>query len=293
MKTGFVGLGTMGRPIALNLARNHVDLIVHDSDTKRHDEFVQKGVGVTTDRAHLASCQIIFLCLPDDEVVRQVLFGESGIGDLLAAGTIICDLTTMDYMSAIWIGEHLAHRRIAYLDAPVSGMQNKAIDATLTVMCGGEMAVYETLLPLLKHVGRTVLYMGTQGCGQLSKTINNVLFDINIAALAELLPFAVKLGLDPESIGEVINSSSGGSFASAFFIPRILDRNFDDGYPMREAYKDLVSCMNTATEKALPLPVTNAALTTYQMALLQGLGARDKGAMACVLERLLGVEYMK
>ena len=139
--------------------------------------------------------------------------------------------------------------------------------------------------------GTNILYMGPSGCGQLAKAINNTLFDINMAALAEILPVAAKLGLDPGLIGSVINSSSGRSFSSEFFIPRILSGNFGDGYPLEKAYKDLVSIASLSANLCLPLPVTHAATTTYQMAMLQGLGDKDKGAMTCLFETLAGVKF--
>ncbi|HWR30187.1 MAG TPA: NAD-binding protein, partial [Negativicutes bacterium] len=117
--------------------------------------------------------------------------------------------------------------------------------------------------------------------------------DINIAAIAEILPMAVKLGLDPEAISTVVNSSSGKSYASEFFLPRILSRHFSDGYPLEHAYKDLISGAELGAQLCIPLPVMHAATTTYQMALLKGLGNLDKGAMICVFEDLLGLKVEK
>ena len=174
------------------------------------------------------------------------------------------------------------------MDAPVSGMEASAIDGTLTIMCGGKKETFDRLIPYLRCIGRNIYYMGSHGSGQLAKVINNILFDINIAAFAEVLPMAVKLGLDPEQMGEVINSSSGRSYASEFFIPRILSRNFGDGYPLEQAYKDLICGADLSARLCAPLPVMHAAMTTYQMALRKGLGDKDKGAMVCVFEDLLG-----
>ena len=290
MKVGFSGLGKMGKPIALNLAKAGVDLLVHGIDEKSFEEFGSKGIGATLDRSELAQCQVIFLCLPNTDVVKNVLFDNQGLFSMLEHGQILCDLSTIDYMATLEIADRLTSRGIKFMDSPVSGMEAKAMDGTLTLMCGGEQDTYEELLPLFQHIGSNICHMGPHGSGQLSKAINNTLFDINIAAFAEILPLAVKLGLDVEKIGHVINSSSGRSFASEFFIPRILKRNFSDGYPLADAYKDLISCAGISTRLGLPLPVMHAAMTTYQMALLQGLGDYDKGAMTCVFEKLMAVE---
>ena len=120
--------------------------------------------------------------------------------------------------------------------------------------------------------------MGPAGSGQLTKLINQLLFDINAAALGEILPMAVKMGLDPDLVGEVVNSGTGRSYASEFFMPRILRGHFCDGYPMAHAYKDLVSGAELGANHCIPMPVLAAATATYQTALLKGHGEKDKGA---------------
>ena len=290
MKIGFIGLGQMGKPMAMNLRRNGVELMVHVRKTPTPD-WETAGIAVTRQLRDIVRCEIIFLCLPDTHVVTEVLLHENGIAESLSPGQIICDFSTIDYQASITIAEKLAARAVEYLDAPISGMEARAIDGTLTIMCGGKKPIFDKLLPFLRFMGTNILYMGPSGCGQLAKAINNTLFDINMAALAEILPVAAKLGLDPELIGSVINSSSGRSFASEFFIPRILSGNFGDGYTLEKAYKDLVSIASLSANLCLPLPVTHAATTTYQMAMLQGLGDKDKGAMTCLFETLAGVKF--
>jgi len=170
-------------------------------------------------------------------------------------------------------------------------MEARAIDGTLTVMCGGERAVFDKVKPLLDCIGNKILYMGGAGSGQLTKLINQLLFDINAAAIAEILPMSKKMGLDPDLVGEVVNSGTGRSYASEFFIPRILKGHFGDGYLMKHAYKDLVSGAELGASLCIPMPVLAAATATYQMALLKGHGEKDKGGMVTVFEELLGVSY--
>ena len=133
--------------------------------------------------------------------------------------------------------------------------------------------------------------MGDIGSGQLMKLINQLLFDINAAALAEILPLASKLGIDPELAGEVVNSGTGRSYASEFFVPHILNGVFDNGYPMETAYKDLKSGADISARFKIPTPVLAAVTSTYQQALLEGHGEKGKGAMILVFERLLGVSF--
>lgn len=293
MKLGFLGLGQMGKPMAFNLAKCGEPLTVFDVRRDAYPEYQAQGIGTADSLADLADCDIFFLSLPDSKVVEKVLLDQGGLLEFLHSGSIVCDLSTIDYMDSRRIGEVCESKGVEFMDAPVTGMEARAIDATLTVMCGGKYEIYELLAPYLKYMGQNVLFMGKAGAGQLSKAINNILFDINIAAFAEILPMAVKLGLDPEMIGSVINSGSGRSYASEFFIQRILRNHFADGYPLEHAYKDLVCGAQLSAQLCVPLPVMHAATTTYQMAMLKGLGAHDKGAMIKVFEELLGVEVRK
>jgi 3-hydroxyisobutyrate dehydrogenase-like beta-hydroxyacid dehydrogenase len=268
-------------------------LVVYDMRKDSYPEFEKKGIKSAEKMDEIALCDVIFLSLPDTEVVKPVLLGEKGIIGKMKKGQIVCDLSTIHYTATIEIAKALEQKGIEFMDAPVSGLEERAIDATLTVMCGGKSEIYDVLAPYLKWIGKNILFMGGHGCGQLTKAINNILYDINMAAIAEILPMAVKLGLDPEKIGSVVNSSSGRSHASEYFIPRILKRDFDHGYPLIKAYKDLVSGSELAAQHGIPLPVMHAATTTYQMAMLKGLEHKDKGSMICVYEDLLGVKFKK
>lgn len=290
---GFVGLGHMGKPMAMNLHKCGAELMVYDVRTRLLPAFEACGIEIASCLADIAANDIIFLSLLDTEKVKETVLDDAGLFPHLRPGTIICDLSTINYTDSIEIANTLEKLGVEFVDAPVTGMEARAIDATLTVMCGGKQETYETLLPYIRYIGNNILYMGASGCGQLSKAINNILFDINMAALAEMLPVAVKLGLNSETIGSVINTGSGRSYASEFFIPRILKNHFSDGYPLKHAYKDLVCGAEMSAQLCIPLPLMHAATTTYQMALLNGLGDKDKGAMICVFEELLGVKFRK
>ena len=291
MKLGFVGLGQMGRPIAANLMRGGASMVVSDRTDRWFAEFRAKGATGTTELADLTAVDVIFLCLPNAAAVQGVLLGEDGLLQHLGQGQAVVDLSTITYAATLEIGRAADAKGVAFLDAPISGMEARAVDATLTVMCGGAPDTFDRIRPLLDLIGNKILHMGPSGSGQLTKLINQLLFDINAAALAEVLPMAVKMGLDPDLVGEVVNSGTGRSYASEFFIPRMLRGHFTDGYPMNHAYKDLVSGAELSASACVPLPVLAAATATYQTALLQGLGDQDKGAMVQVFERLLGVQF--
>ena len=291
MKLGFVGLGQMGRPIALNLLKSGDELTVASRTDKAFGEFSARGVRCSTRVADLADADVVFLCLPDGQVVLDTLVGSGGLLACLGRGRTIVDLSTVSHADAVAAAEAARAARVDFLDAPISGMEARAIDGTLTIMCGGARAVFDRVRPLLAHIGTKSLFMGPAGSGQLAKLINQLLFDINAAALGEILPMAARMGLDPALVGEVINGGTGRSHASEFFVPRILRGHFSDGYPMAEAYKDLVSGAELGARLCLPMPVLAAATATYQAALLRGHGREDKGAMVRVFEDLLGTRF--
>ena len=288
---GFVGLGQMGKPMALNLLHADTDLLVTSKVQDAYPELQAAGATTADSLAGIADAQIVFLSLPGTAAVMEVLFGNGGLVSLLRPGSIIVDTSTMEHGATLEIHSRLAEANLAFLDAPVSGMQSRAEAGTLTVMCGGSKETFETVRPWLERMGNNVLYMGDAGSGQLTKLVNQLLFDINCAALAEILPMARRMGLDAEKIASVINSGTGRSYASEFFLPRILARHFSDGYPLQAAYKDLVSAAELGARHCIPMPVLAAATATYQMSLLAGHGTSDKGAMTRFFEDMLAVQF--
>jgi len=292
-KLAILGLGAMGLPIARNLAAKRLSgaetLVALDSDPARLAGLEGPGLVATADPAALDGAEVLFLCLPNGDVVEAALFGGDRLVERLAPGAIVVDLSTIAHAQALAIGRAVAATGRRFVDAPVSGAPAGAEAGTLTVMCGGDPESVAAVRPLLERIGTSVLHMGPAGSGQLTKTINNVLYDINIAALAEVLPMAVAMGLDPEQIAQVVTTGTSRSYASQYFVPRILQGRFDEGYPMGAAYKDLVAAAAISAEHGFPMPVTAAATATYQTALRQGHGDRDKGAMVLPFEGLLGV----
>ena len=294
LRIAFVGLGKMGRPIALHLARKSEPgaqlLTAFDASVSQLAGLAAPGLVVTSDREAINGAQILFTCLPDGDIVEDALFGSDGLARRLVPDAIVVDLSTIEHAKALSIGHALEAGGRRFLDCPVSGAPAGAEAGTLTVMCGGDGAAFATIKPLIERFSAHVLHMGPLGSGQLTKTVNNVIYDINIAALAEVLPMAVAMGLDPEQLAAVVTTGTSRSFASEYFVPRILKGLFDEGYPLAKAYKDLVSCSEVSVKHGFPMPVTAAASATYQTALRQGHGDRDKGAMILPFEALLGVQ---
>ena len=292
MKIGFIGLGTMGMGMARNLLKKNGSLAVYTAKEEKRARLAEEGFTIAASYEDLADCGIIFLCLPDDEVVEQTTLGPGGLIHVLQeSGTIVVDCSTISPDSARMIASAFEERVGAFLDAPVSGMKARADAGTLTVMVGGLKEAFDEVKPYLDLIGTTVLYMGGSGCGQAAKMINNTAYDINVAGIAELLPLAVRLGLDPEKIGAVLNSGTGRSYASEFFIPRILKNSFTDGYPIEKAFKDLAHAEETEAAEEVELPMTNAAAAVFRRAMEEGYGPLNKGGLIRVKEEEMGVEY--
>ncbi|MDA0748904.1 MAG: NAD(P)-dependent oxidoreductase [bacterium] len=288
---GFIGLGTMGKSMAHNALDEKFSLIVHDTAQQPVQELVSEGARAAGNIKEIAAlCNWIVLVLPDTQIVKSVLFEPDGLQAHLQPGQIVIDCGTTHPDFTKEAAQTLAKNNIDFLDAPVSGMQSRAEAGTLTVMVGGNERAFNTVHPLLNAIGEHIFYLGPSGNGQLAKIINNTFFNISCAAMAELLPFAVKLGLDPEIICDIVSSGSGQSYGFDFFSRLALQRNFGPGYPMQKAFKDLETIGELANREHAPLPVASATRKTYQMALEQNLGHLNKGAMIKVWEHLLNVK---
>lgn len=293
-KLGFIGLGQMGKYCAANLLKKNGELMVYDLNKESVSSLVDEGAKSASNAIELAEKNdVIFFCLPDILVLESIFYDENGIRDSIRPEHIFVDLSTCDFIRTKVVEQDVENRGAAFLDAPISGMEARAKSGELSIMCGGNEDTYHEVLPYLKMMGTSVLYMGGYGLGQFSKTINNVLYNINMAGLAEILPYAVKMGLEPEKIGQFVNSGTGRSYASEYFIPRILNGDFSYGFTMESAYKDMKCACNESASSKIPTPVMHAAMTTYQMALLEGYGNDYKGGMIKVYENLLGVKFRK
>lgn len=287
----FIGLGAMGAPMAANLARRGVAVTGIARRPEVLEELAALGAHTSTDVVDASACGVVFLCLPDGAAVRSLVLDAEAPGAGFRSGQIVVDTSTIEYRAATDIAATLATHGITYIDAPITGMAQRARAGTLTVMCGGDKAAFERVTPLLGCIASEALYLGKSGNGQLAKLVNQLLFDMNVAAIAEILPMAVKLGLEPAAVGQIVNSGTGRSYASEFFVPNILEGRFDRGYPLAAAYKDLLSGVDIAMTHRIPTPMLSAATATYQQALLKVHGRLDKGAMIRVFEELLGVEF--
>jgi len=293
-KIGFIGLGQMGKWMALNLVKAGFEVWVQDIDPQAVAFVEDQGArSAKTPSEIAAQTEWIFLSLPNTEIVEDVIFGENGVIQGGKPGLVVVDLSTIGYLATLEINEKLNASGILFADAPVSGMEARAQEANLTIMFGGDEPILEKLRPALDVIGNKIVHMGKVGSGQLTKLINQLLFNISCAGVAEVLPMAAKLGLDPEKVTQVVTTGTGRSFAAEFFVPLALENRFDQGYPIKHAYKDLISAAEISAHQKIPLPVVQATTATFQMALAEGFGDESKGSLIKVFERMLGVEFRK
>ncbi len=291
-RVGFIGLGRMGAGMARHLLKKTGELYVFDVSTDAVRALVAEGAKDCKSPAELAErCDVILLCLPFAPEVRQVMFGAQGIGETAKDRLTVIDTSTLNRNDALAIAEEADGLGIAYWDCPISGMPFRADAGTLTVMFGGTDEAFAEAKPYLESFGETVIHCGALGSGQAMKAFNNIIYNVNIAALCEVLPLTVAMGLKPEEVARTVTTASSRSFASDYFVPRMLERRFDSDFALQAAYKDIVNVKAMAAEAGAELPVVSAMIATYEAAIAAGFGAEPKSAMLKVYEEALGLEF--
>ncbi|MEM7429082.1 MAG: NAD(P)-dependent oxidoreductase [Pseudomonadota bacterium] len=291
-QVGFIGLGRMGGGMARNLAAAGQAVRAFDLSEEAVRSVVNAGATAALSPADAAAgCDVVFLCVPAAAEVRDVLFHIDGNLASAHRGLTVIDTSTLDRGDAIAIAEEAGAAGLTYCDCPVSGMPFRAEAGTLTVMFGGPGAVFAQVRPHLETFGETIVHCGPVGAGQAMKAINNILYNVHIAALAEVLPLTVAAGLDTEAVAKVVTTASARSFASDYFVPRMLAGKFDTDFTMNAARKDVVNVQAMAAETGARLPVVDAMTRSYDAAIAAGFGEEPKSAMLKVYEQALGVEF--
>ncbi|MGJ9460030.1 NAD(P)-dependent oxidoreductase [Oceanobacillus sp. CF4.6] len=297
MKLSYIGLGVMGLGMGLNLAKgeqeDEYEFLACDAHPGPLNQFKEKGFNTTTNIEDTTDSDYIFLCLPNLEIVREVVLGENGLLKHLKPGQVIVDFSTISYIGATEIAEECQSKGIDFLDCPISGQEKKSLDGTLSIMCGGKEEIFNIIKPMLDRMGSQVIYMGGNGAGQLTKMINNCALNICVASFSELMPVGVKLGLDPEKLGDVLMTATGSSFASKALVPKVLEGNFEHGMSLERAYKDMESMYEVLVKEEIPLPTLNGTMQSYQLALRGGQRDFYKHAMIRFYEDLLDVKVRK
>jgi len=289
-KVGFIGLGAMGGPMALNLAKAGFALVVHDIDETKTEPLKARGAEVAASAQSVAaSADRTIVIVETTEQAESVIIGAHGIIRGARPGHIVLCMSTIDPFAAQSFADRLASLGIAMLDAPVSGGTGRAQTGELSVIVGGAAEVFAQCQDLFGAMGSRSFHVGPLGSGLAMKLVNNMLVQVNTVAVAEAMVLGVKAGLDPQTIYEVVRVSTGTSAAWELRVPRILAGDFEPGGTIDISYKDQE--LETAFAKRLGVPLLLANLTQqiYQMARAQGLNKQDGAAVVKIFEQMAGV----
>lgn len=292
MNIGLIGLGNIGVHFGTRLLEAGHDLIVHDRSAPAQERLVAKGAKTAASAKELASrVEIVLLCLPMPRVVADVA-SEVAQGDKVR---IVVDLSTTGPSVTKEVEALLNASNIALVGAPVSGGTVAAEKGTLTVMPAGPSYAYEEVEPLLRALGKNIFYLGADpSLGQTLKIINNTLYATSMVASLEALVYGVKAGLDAKTMIDVINVSSGRSFATLERIPQcVLDRSFPVRFTTELLHKDVKMCIDEAEKLGAPMMVSPAARQFLAFAMTQGDGDKDNVFPIRHFEQWAGVQFGK
>ena len=293
-KIGFIGLGIMGKPMSKNLLKAGYDVTVCDINAAAVAEVVALGAkSAATPKDVAAATDIVITMLPNSPQVKTVVIGPNGVLEGARPGTLVVDMSSIAPLAAQEVAKALAGKGVRMLDAPVSGGEPKAIDATLSIMVGGDAAAFEEALPILKCVGASAVRVGDVGAGNVTKLANQVIVALNIAALSEAMTLATKAGVDPELVFNAIKGGLAGSTVMNAKAPLIIDRKFDPGFRINLHIKDLNNAIETAHDVGVPLPLTAGVMEIMQALKIDGCGENDHGALVKYYEKLAKVEVRR
>jgi 2-hydroxy-3-oxopropionate reductase len=287
MRVGFIGLGAMGRPMALNLLRGRHELTVYARRAASLEPLVERGAAPAATPAGLAGdCDAIFTMLTGTSAVEQILLGDDGVARGARPGTVVVDTSTIDPTATRAIAAQLAERGIDMLDAPVSGGPHGARDATLSIMVGGKAAALERARPLFDCIGTKVRHMGDHGAGQATKACHQLLLLVTAQGVAEALTLARRTGLDVGRAREAMLQGMASSRVLDFFGDRMARRDFDAGIESRLYHKDLDIVMNLAHDLGVALPAGAVTMQFINGLHGRGRGRDDLSALITLVEEL-------
>ena len=294
LKIGFIGLGIMGKPMSKNLLKAGYSLVVSDLNQVTVGELVLAGAtSAATPKEVAEQVDVVITMLPNSPHVKTVVLGPNGVIEGATKDTIVIDMSSIAPLASREIATELAKKGIAMLDAPVSGGEPKAIDGTLSVMVGGDIAVFDRCYNILKAMAGSVVHTGKIGAGNVTKLANQVVVALNIAALSEALSLATKAGVEPELVFQAIRGGLAGSTVMEAKAPMILDRNFKPGFRIDLHIKDLANALDTSHGVGASLPLTAAVMEMMQALKTDGMGECDHSALARYYEKLAKVEISR
>jgi 2-hydroxy-3-oxopropionate reductase len=284
---GYIGLGLMGKPMALNLLAAGYDLVVHNRSREVVNDLVKKGAREAYSPSEVASqVQVIFTNLPDSPDVELVVLGEKGILEGAREGLIYVDHSTIKPSLSRKIEQEFRAIGAFALDAPVSGGDVGAQQGTLAIMVGGLEEALEKVLPIFEVVGKTITHVGEAGSGQIAKAANQIMVAAQMVAMAELLILSKKTGADPKRVIEAIQGGAAQCWTLDIKPERLFTGNREPGFKAYMQEKDLKIVIDTAREYGAPLPAASLHTQLYGAMLQMGMENLDNSAVIGVIEKL-------
>jgi 2-hydroxy-3-oxopropionate reductase len=276
--------------MARNLLKAGYPLVVHSRSRGPVDEIAQAGAKVATSpREVAAQCDVLITMLPNSPDVEQVVLGRDGVIEGARAGLVLLDMSTISPLVSQKVGAALAQKSVQMLDAPVSGGEKGAIDGVLSIMVGGDKAVFDKALPIFQAMGKTITHLGPLGAGGFTKLANQIIVAVNLTALGEALTLAKKAGLDRELTLTALAGGLAGSKCLDQKKPNYLADTYNPGFKIDLHYKDLGLIMESARALGVPLPATAAVQELFSALRVKGRGGLDHSGVITLLEDLAGL----
>ena len=284
-RVAFLGLGVMGFPMAGHLASNGHDVVVYNRTMAKANNWAKshEGSSAATPRDAVADREIVFTCVGNDDDVRSVVYGDDGAFAGMGEGTVFVDHTTASANLAIELYDTAREKGVGFLDAPVSGGQAGAENGVLTVMCGGEEDTFNRVRPVIDSYSRAVTLMGIAGAGQLTKMVNQICIAGLLQGLSEGMNFALKAGLDPKTVVDVISKGAAGSWQMENRALTMAEDKFDFGFAVNWMRKDLNIILEEAQRNKARLPATSLIDQFYAQVQERGGGRWDTSSLIHLL----------
>lgn len=286
---GFIGLGIMGGAMSMNLLKAGFPLTIWNRTSEKMRPLLEAGAKPAKSPKEVAErSDIVIDMVTDSKDVEEVLLGSGGVIYGARPGTIVVDMSTISPIVTREIARKLGEKGIRMLDAPVSGGDIGARNATLSIMVGGDTDAFEECLPIFQAMGKTITHIGGHGDGQICKAVNQILVGVNVLGVAEALMFASKAGVDVDKVLAAVAGGAAGSWQLTNNGPKMLKGDYAPGFKVKDYIKDLRIIMETAAETKTPLMGT--AVVQQMFRNLDAEGLRDKGTQAVIVavERLAG-----
>jgi 2-hydroxy-3-oxopropionate reductase len=291
LKIGYIGLGLMGKSIARNILKAGFPLTIHNRSRLPLDELSAEGAIIASSPADVASrVDVVFTNLPDTPDVVKVVLGEGGIALGAHPGLIWIDNSTIKPATSRSLALNLTGVGVLSLDAPVSGGDVGARNATLAIMVGGPAEALDKVMPVLQALGKTVTHVGAAGAGQVAKAANQIMVAAQMVAMGELLIFSQKAGVDPQKVVEAIKAGAAQCWTLDIKPPRLFAGNRAPGFKSHMMAKDLNIILETAHQYGIPLPSAAVDAQLFNAMLQNGMGELDNSAVVGIIEELAGVK---